>query len=142
MHARSSARFTSSAHGLYGFKAKAYTGETDLILGQTDLYTDNDLRIEDAQNAETLVLTEWKLVRDARDASDIADKTRVARRQLDRYAGVELAGIELRRHRYAVIVSPQTIELPPTEHLPRADIHNVNVVTAPETARREADRLS
>jgi hypothetical protein len=54
-----------------------------------------------------MVLTEWKIANDAKDA---IDAVRDARRQADLYGQGALAGLELRSHRYIIVVT--TNELP------------------------------
>jgi hypothetical protein len=56
---------------------------------------------------EGTVLTEWKLVKDPKQASSIA---LAAHAQIDLYAQGPLADLELRSHRYIILVSSK--ELP------------------------------
>lgn len=122
------------SHGVYAFKADAGTGRTDLILG-TSLQIGDDVR-----SASLLVLTEWKL---ARDGDDIAEIARVGRRQVERYAQVELGGFELRDARYVVIVSRTPSVVPPVETIGNTMFKYVNVVIDPprpsDWARRPSD---
>ncbi len=76
-------------HGLWGFKASAAGGATDLILGEP--LTSED-RVETA--AVALVLTEWKRLQ--RDA-DLAEMIASARRQVESYSAGVLGGIEKSR---------------------------------------------
>lgn len=110
------------SHGVYTFKADAGTGRTDLILG-TPLQVSDDVR-----SASVLVLTEWKL---ARPADDVAEVARVGRRQVERYAQVELGGFELRDTRYVVIVSRAPSVVPQVETVGNVMFKYVNVVIEP-----------
>ncbi|HWO19382.1 MAG TPA: hypothetical protein VNO30_11425 [Kofleriaceae bacterium] len=110
------------SHGIYSFKADAGSGRTDLILGTPLAVTD------DVQSAEALVLTEWKLVR---NGDDPAFKAREGKAQADRYSSVELAGIELQRHRYVVLVSMNAVPVPGSEQHLNVTTHYVNVVINP-----------
>jgi hypothetical protein len=75
-----------------------------------------------------MVLTEWKCVR-TNDAASA--KAREGKVQADRYANVELAGFELRRHRYVVLVSEQPVATPASETASEIVLHYVNVVIDP-----------
>jgi hypothetical protein len=122
------------AHGVYTFKADAGTGRTDLILG-TPLQVSDDVR-----SASVLVLTEWKL---ARPADDVAEIARVGRRQVERYAQIELGGFELRDTRYVVIVSRAPSVVPPVETIGDVMFKYINVVIEPlrpsDWARRASE---
>ena len=101
-------------HGIFAFKASGAAGATDLVFNEP---------IEDAGNkrgVEGIVLTEWKLG----DATDFAGRFEEARRQAQLYESTVLAGLELRRYRYAIVVSRN--ELPP-EAVP-ADAHLNDVI--------------
>lgn len=77
------------------FKAAGAACATDLVFKEP---------IEDASNRrgiEGLVLTEWKLG----DATNSAGRFEEARRQAQLYESTLLAGLELRRYRYAIVVS-------------------------------------
>lgn len=110
------------AHGIYAFKADARTGRTDLILG-VPLQIGDDVRA-----ASVLVLTEWKL---ARSSDAVAGAIREARRQVERYAQVELGGFELRDTRYVVIVSCMPSAMPSIETVGETSYKYVNVVIDP-----------
>jgi hypothetical protein len=127
------------SHGIYAFKADAGSGRTDLILGEPLSVN------EDVLSTAALVLTEWKLVR---DDDDPVFKAREGKTQAERYANVELAGIELRSHRYVVLVSRRSI----TAQIPRMELdqgittHYVNIVVHPlspsDHSRRAASSTS
>lgn len=92
-------------HGIWAFKASAEGERTDLVLGDPlrDL-----TKVQDS--AETMVLTEWKVVRNKKE---LQEKIHQAYQQAKRYSGGILAGYELARYRYLVIVSEKVLEMPP-----------------------------
>jgi hypothetical protein len=92
------------AHGLWSFKAHSPTARTDLVLSD-DLIPDNPLH----QNAEALVLTEWKMVK---DQSQVEPQARTAYEQAKLYQDGLLAGFELRTRRYIVLVSEEQVRVP------------------------------
>lgn len=112
------------SHGVFAFKANADSGNTDLILGEPVVFT------EDVRAADAIVLTEWKLVRPGDSAMQ---KAQEAKAQLERYASNELAGFELRKHRYAVLVSRTPLSLPTSELNGDATYHYINVAIEPPT---------
>lgn len=82
-------------HGIFAFKAAGTAGATDLVFNEP---------IEDAnirRGTEGLVLTEWKLG----DTTNSAGRFGEARRQAQLYESTVLAGLELRRYRYAIVVT-------------------------------------
>jgi hypothetical protein len=95
-------------HGVFGFKANATGGRTDLVLG-------GELELTPAVlGSEVLVLTEWKLVRREAERESIA---RDARTQAELYARGVLAGVELRSTRFIVLVSiDHGAPIPNVEH--------------------------
>lgn len=84
-------------HGIYAFKTDAKGERSDLILGE-QLAVDMRLR----RAALALLLTEWKV---ARAADEVPGRFEEARRQADRYIAGHLAGFEIHRFRYLVVVS-------------------------------------
>jgi hypothetical protein len=113
------------SHGLFGFKADAGGGRTDLILGTSP----DPIILERA--ATPLVLTEWKKIDGANLEHDLAKKTSEARRQLGRYKGA-LSGLELHSVCFGVMVSRPNLAMPPDETLPSGlRIRWVNVAVAP-----------
>lgn len=95
------------AHGIWAFKANAIGERTDLILGVP-------LEIDEGVigAARGMVLTEWKLVR-TKDDPDV--KKAEAREQANRYSGGGLAGFELDRERYLVLVGESEFDKPKDE---------------------------
>jgi hypothetical protein len=89
--------------GIYAFKADSAGEQTDLILG-------GRVPVDEVRRgAETLVLTEWKLIRKPGDLPRLADS---AYEQAKRYASGSLAGFELEHYRYLVLVSKDVLILP------------------------------
>lgn len=99
-------------HGIWAFKADAQGGRTDLILAEPP----DEIQLR--RCAEGLVLTEWKLARSPKEAMAAFS---AASRQAARYCQDMLAGIELRRYRYAVVVSEKAVDVPTDEH-PEGDV--------------------
>src|SRR5262249_41671343 len=118
------------SHGVYAFKADAYTGRTDLILGETP-------STEDIQAAAALVLTEWKLVRDGEDHAAKAVEGQI---QARRYANVELGAFELRTIRYVVLVSREPIKTLTDQQEGDVTYRFINVAIVPGTPSTEARR--
>lgn len=125
------------AHGIWAFKANAVGERTDLILG-TPLEIDDEL----IGAARGLVLTEWKLVR---QNDDPEAKKAEAKGQAIRYAGGGLAGFELERERYLVLVGETEFDRPKDEIV---DQNVYRVVTlfltrpSPSVAARRTSYLS
>jgi hypothetical protein len=90
------------SHGIYAFKADAIGGRTDLIFNEPP----SEALL--AQAVEGMVLTEWKRAKDAKSAVDSVEQARI---QAELYGQGALAGLELRSHRYIIVVTPK--ELPP-----------------------------
>jgi hypothetical protein len=90
--------------GVYGFKAVGAGAATDLILGTAIGADDPDLI-----NARVLALTEWKAVR---SPAEVAAQAEDARRQARQYSAGLLAGTELQRTRYIVLVSETELVMP------------------------------
>lgn len=123
------------SHGLFGFKASATGQQTDLVLG-------SPVRPDEARRAAApLVLTEWKKVPNPKQAQQ---KVCEARSQLQSYGVGTAAALELRRVRYAVLVSKQALLDIETEQPTRAGwlLRVLNVVVAPETPSRLGTRAS
>lgn len=96
------------SHGVWAFKASADGGRTDLILGGS-LAIDEEVRA----SAESLVLTEWKVVR---SSSELEEKAALAFAQARRYSEDTLAGFELSSTRYLVLVSAEEYPMPPEQN--------------------------
>ena len=91
---------------------------------------------------ERNVLTEWK---NAETSTEAIEKFEEARRQAARYAQGPLATTELRRYRYAVIVTPSRVDVPPDATEGGVVYRHVNVAVAPASpsqgARKKTKRL-
>lgn len=113
------------SHGIWAFKTSATGERTDLVLG-TPLRIEDDVR----RAADALVLTEWKLVRNAGEVTRKADE---AYQQAKRYSEGILAGFELASRRYLVLVSSDKAAVPG----PRQDANTIyeyrNVAVCPST---------
>jgi hypothetical protein len=124
-------------HGIYAFKADASGARTDLVFNEPP----PDALL--AQAVEGMVLTEWKLVKDAKRTSSIAAS---AQAQIDLYSQGPLAGLELRSHRYIVLVSSK--ELPMRSLGLDDQIKNgvtyryVNIAVEPQTPSKAAPRMT
>jgi hypothetical protein len=91
-------------HGIWAFKANADGGRTDLV------YQDRLSEFELVERTATgLILTEWKRLPDGDNSDKLFDQ---ARQQAHQYAAGILAGIELRNHRYAVLVTKHQVVVP------------------------------
>ena len=121
------------SHGIYGFKADAGSGRTDLILGDRLMVND------EVRAAEAMVLTEWKV---ARDGELPETKCKEARAQAEQYAAGELGGFELRRHRYLVIVSARQLAMLPPEIDGDVTYHYVNIAVDPLKPSAHSRRVS
>lgn len=112
-------------HGIWSFKVDGAGARTDLVLQETTL---NVHAIERA--AEALVLTEWKKVADPRTAVRVATG---ARTQASLYASGVLSAIELRRHRYIVLVSKDRLPAIPDEESAGIVYRYINIAVSPST---------
>ncbi|MEZ0219112.1 MAG: hypothetical protein ACAH22_02330 [Tardiphaga sp.] len=93
-------------HGIYAFKAAAAGAETDLVFGEP-------LDISEvARTSEGLVLTEWKVADDEKEA---AGKFEEAFAQSQRYSVTALASVILRAYRYNVVVTEKPLPQPIVE---------------------------
>jgi hypothetical protein len=106
------------AHGLFAFKAAAQGG------GITDLVLSGPVDTDEAGKAQAAVLTEWKV---AKTEAERDKKLAVARKQAAIYAGGILAGLELRTHRYLVLVSPIVLRMPSNEEENGVTYHHVGL---------------
>lgn len=91
-------------HGIWAFKVNAEGARTDLVYGEPIGDIDDVV-----QAGATLVLTEWKLVKDATVVDEVAA---AARAQAHLYASGPLAGVELANPRYMILVSEETLARP------------------------------
>ncbi len=85
------------SHGIWAFKITAPGAATDLVYG--DPLSGRGIVMK--RIARALVLTEWKLVK---QADDIDAKAQEGRKQTALYAAGVLGDLELKRTRYVVLV--------------------------------------
>jgi hypothetical protein len=110
-------------HGVWAFKASATGERTDLVFG-VPLIVTNEVRTA----ADTLVLTEWKVVKHKSEMASQADQ---ALKQARRYSSGILAGFELSSRRYLVIVSDDFLPPPENEQEGSVLYQYVNVAVSP-----------
>lgn len=114
--------------GVWAFKVSGTGERTDLVMG-TPLTDMGPV----GKAAEALVLTEWKIVRDSRQARAAFDQ---AFAQARRYAVGVLGGLELASRRYMVLVSTDRLELPPAREEGSVTYEPVNIAIDPTTPSR------
>ena len=125
-------------HGIWAFKVDSIGERTDLVLQERLHISRTVLDVADA-----LVLTEWKLVR---NASELPRKAEEGRNQASRYGGSSLAAMELSVTRYVVLVSEHALPMP-SDVLEGSRLYRfVNIPISPEppsvAARRAATRAT
>jgi hypothetical protein len=88
-------------------------------------------------------LTEWKIAKDAKAAIAAVGEARV---QADLYSQGPLAGLELRSHRYIIVVTPKELPsgtLGPDDHTAVGVIYrHVNIVIEPKVPSKAAKALA
>jgi hypothetical protein len=114
-------------HGIWGFKVHAGGERTDLVVGELiDAAT-----IGRAARAGTaLVLTEWKRVT---QKLSVPAATQAIEKQVKRYRRGSLAGVELKRTCYGVLVSKKHVPPPSDRAFADFAIRFVNLVVDPDT---------
>ena len=120
------------AHGIYAFKVNATGARTDLVFGEPPEYS------EVTRAVDGLILTEWKVAKDVKDA---AKKFAEARSQSNLYKEGVLAGIELRGYRYLIVVSLSKIpkaSIPIDETVSGVTYRHVNIVVEPAVPSKAA----
>ena len=117
------------SHGVWAFKIDAKGGKTDLVM-QEPLSASE---IERA--AETLVLTEWKIVRQKKD---LDSKIEEARKQTVLYATGVLSGIELRNYRYLVMISKDIPVMPEDREEDAITYRHINIAVSPSDPSKSA----
>ncbi|RJX20405.1 MAG: hypothetical protein C4575_06610 [Desulforudis sp.] len=119
-------------HGVWAFKADATGGKTDLLLSEPLPATS---LVESA--AETLVLTEWKLVK---SPDELQTRIQEAKKQAEIYGSDVLGGIELRNYRYLVMVSENRLEMPDDTLINETTYRHINIAVKPGYPSRESKR--
>ena len=120
------------SHGIYAFKTSDTGARTDIILGD-HLIVDESI----ISAASGLVLTEWKLVRDKKEAEG---KRTLAKRQAQLYNEGPLAGFELRSEQYLVLVGDQEFEVSPEEIDGLVTYKSISVILNPQIPSKAARR--
>ena len=111
------------SHGIWAFKVNASGGRTDLVYQEPmhDIGTAT-------RSSEGLVLTEWKKMKEGREPNDCFA---AARGQAKSYSSGVLAGTELARVRYAIVVSRMDIEVPDDALQEGISYRHINVAVDP-----------
>lgn len=113
-------------HAIWAFKVNADKGRTDLVY--QDRLTDTTL-VE--RVSEGLVLTEWKRYLAGGPGVD-ALATR-AREQAENYSAGVLAGVELTKFRYIIVVSEHAIAIPGDLVVGATTYRHINIQVDPQT---------
>jgi hypothetical protein len=116
------------SHGIFAFKVNAAGARTDLVL--PDLVPGDVSRYSSG-----VVLTEWKLAK-ATDNPEV--KFAEARAQAALYASGPLSAIELRRTRYAIVVTQEPVPCPADDEENGVTYRNVNISLTPAVPSKAA----
>jgi hypothetical protein len=112
------------SHGIWAFKVSAEGERTDLVYQETS----NRFAREQA-HADGLVLTEWK----KGTSKKAEDKFEEARNQAHRYGRGVLAGNELTRYRYAIVVSEEQVQIPDDVERDGITYRHINIAVEPKS---------
>jgi hypothetical protein len=115
-------------HGIWAFKVDGAGARTDLVFQEPV----QDLSAAQ-RYADGLVLTEWKK---ATFDDQALQRFAEARSQAQRYAQGVLGGNELRRYRYAVVVTQQQVEVPADTEQSGVVCRHINIAVEPQTPSR------
>lgn len=121
------------SHGAWAFKVDAIGGRTDLILNEP-LVPMSLLE----RSADTLVLTEWKLVK---DPELVGDKIQEALKQAEIYVSTVTGGIELRNYRYLIMVSEGRMKMPDDISKGGISYRNINIAVNPGDPSKDARQM-
>lgn len=119
-------------HGVWAFKADATGGKTDLILSEP---LPIEAIIESV--ADTLVLTEWKLVK---PAGELNKKIHEAQKQAEIYRLDVLGGVEIRKYRYLVMVSEERLKMPDDNIKDGIIYRHINIAVNPGSPSQESKK--
>ncbi|MCK5093183.1 MAG: hypothetical protein KAR18_00575 [Spirochaetes bacterium] len=119
-------------HGVWAFKADASGGRTDLILSEP---LPSPAVIEGS--ADTLVLTEWKLVK---SSNMLPSKITEAQKQAEIYGSDVLGGIEIRNFRYLIMVSDSRLQMPDDIIKDGTTYRHINIAVDPGTPSEESKK--
>jgi hypothetical protein len=112
-------------HGIWAFKVSGAGAQTDLV------FQERPSGIPDPERyADGLVLTEWKC---AATSGDSVNKFAAARKQAQRYKAGILAGTELSRYRFAVVVTKDYVPVPDDIKVNGTTFRHVNVAVEPSS---------
>lgn len=115
-------------HGIFAFKVSSTGARTDLVL--PDLIPGDVSRYSSG-----IVLTEWKL---AKPKDNPEAKFAEARAQAALYASGPLSAIELRRTRYAIVVTKEPIPCPADGEQSGVTYRSVNISLSPVVPSKAA----
>ena len=115
-------------HGIWAFKVDAASARTDLVFQEPA----GDLA-QAQRYADGFVLTEWKK---AGEDTQVGKRFEEARSQARRYAQGPLGATELVAYRYAVVVSPLTVEVPVDTTEGSVVYRHINVAVDPQVPSR------
>jgi hypothetical protein len=111
-------------HGIWAFKTSAACERTDLV------YDEPTSGLDVGNVAEGLVLTEWKLVRTARE---VPSQLAAAETQALLYSQGILGGLELTDSRFIVLVSQDRVSLPADNQVKGFTFRRRNIAVDPLT---------
>jgi len=94
-----------------------------------------DAMSEVEKAAETLVLTEWKLVQSKKELQKRIDE---AQKQAKIYNSDVLGGIELKNYCYLVMISENTMKMPDDFVIDNVKYKPINIAVNPKTPSVEA----
>lgn len=115
-------------HGIWAFKTSAAGERTDLVYGEPTVSSDSVIGVADA-----LVLTEWKLVR---EAAELSIKLSAAEHQARLYSQGVLGGLELSDSRFIIVVSRDRLALPADTETDGIFYRRRNIAVSPSTPSR------
>jgi hypothetical protein len=118
-------------HGIWAFKGNAEGERTDLV------YQERVDLAAATRSSEGLVLTEWKK---ATSDGEAQSKFRDAHMQARLYARGILAGTELTRVRYLVVVSERRVSMPDDPVEGGVVYRHINIAIEPDSPSRDAAR--
>jgi len=119
------------SHGIWAFKVSATGAATDLVFGDP---VANELGIV-RRTARALVLTEWKLVK---DATELESQAEVARRQTEIYAVGILGDLELKSTRYIALVTRKNFQPPADRMMGSITFRHVVLAIDPDSPSKES----
>lgn len=113
-------------HGILAFKVDASGGRSDLVFPSA-------LRERDIAATQGLVLTEWK-----KASGDGKQEFIVAQNQTNNYASGIVGAVELKTHRYLVVVTEKNIQPPDDLVTDGITFRHINIAVNPDNPSRQA----